>query len=547
MTRGSNPPRHWTWIVAAACLSLACSAVQASNFTPYPYVNQFYLGKTLTAAELAASYPQAGTFGRDAGAAGAYAPRCSAFKLTSTVQPARSYIVTAGHCTENPGAGTTWQFRPGDAGAALNMTAVSRHPDFNVGAGAIRSDLAIGGVQGLANVAGLNLPAAQPGVGQNMFGVGFGTTTFVPDPNPEVPAPPPGTPPKGRNAGFGTPRDPYLSIGGFSAARRSVTFVRGGTGGATPQGTDPFRHMCEGDSGGPYELNGTVYGVQSTVSGADLYRKMADPTKRGAQCNGNTRNMQAADLSIAENRNWLESYVTANVIFDNLRMNFNIRDPFEPAGGAEAGPSGYTYGGDGLAAGWQQLSDGQYVNHPIIGTIGANPTGYHYFNAIARVDLPVAAGGAPRVSDFDDNNNIDLPQSYTFAPNRPDLFTEGTAAQGALLRDGHADVIYKDFVVTGGGPLDILLDERWNSLGLSTDLGVQLPDGQVVWNGIETASLGDIDAWRVRHLVLDLAAFPGSQTIRVYAVIAPEPATSGLLGMGFLPWILRRTRRTAIA
>ncbi len=516
-----------TTLTATIALLALTTSASAMYIDPFPYQNVFDLGGTIPRA--GRPYDYVATWGSDSGPNNAFRGSCTASFLTSYTNPPKSFFLTAAHCAPALPAGRSYQVQMLGGNNTITLDTVARHPDYATFAnGPARNDIAIArasvipaGSTGVY-IAGRTLQLANDKL---FYEPGIGTTGY----NPGPPA---------RNTGFGTPRDSLFKINAFNAQRDTFQAPRAGTGGMTPDGVDPYRHPCAGDSGGPAVADGRIIGVESAVGGGTRFALPGGGM--GAACDGTHTRITYTDMTREKNFNLVDAYVISSFLIDKLRVAVasGVRqDGFEPAAPSPAprgSTDGYQYGENGYAPGWQPLSLGDYVQHPTLGTIAGNPTGYRYMNAIATTDASSAAVAAS-ISDPDPAELDPILEGQAtgpFAPTTPDLFTEGRSSQGAILEGGGRSLIYKDFEVTGGGLVKISLDEHWNSLGLGSDLGVQLPDGTIIWDGIQDASYGDIDTWRTRSLEFDMSAYPGTQSIRIYSLVTPEPASLSLLGLG---------------
>jgi len=531
-----------TPLIALALLASISTDARAIYIDPFPYQNIFDLGGTVPRA--GRPYDYVATWGSDSGPANAFRGSCTASFLTSYTNPPKSFFLTAAHCAPALPAGRSYQVQMLGANNTITLDTVSRHPDYATFAnGPSRNDVAIArasvipaGTNGIY-IAGNSL---QLQADKLFYEPGIGTTNYNAGPPP-------------RNTGFGTPRDSLFKISAFNAQRDTFQAPRAGTGGMTPNGVDPFRHACPGDSGGPAVADGKIIGVEFSIGGGTRFALPGGGM--GAACDGTHTRINYTDMTRERNYNFVDAYVIASFLIDKLRVvavQGLQQDGFEPAAPAYAprgSTDGYEFGGNGYAPGWQPLSLGEQVQHPTLGTIGANPTAFRYMNAIGAIDAPSSAVAAAVTGGITDPDPAELDPilegqaTGPFSPTVPDLYTDGRSSQGAVLEGGGRSLIFKDFEVTGGGLVRIMLDEHWNSLGLGSDLGVQLPDGTVIWDGLQDASYGDIDQWRTRTLEFDMSAFPGTQTIRIYSLVTPEPASLALLAIGFGP-ILRRARRT---
>lgn len=530
-----RPTAH---LATLALLALTTSA-SAIYIDPFPYQNVFDLGGTIPRA--GRPYDYVATWGSDSGPANAFRGSCTASFLTSYTNPPKSFFLTAAHCAPALPAGRSYQVQMLGGNNTITLDTVSRHPDYATFAnGPSRNDVAIARASVIpAGTNGIYIAGrtAQLAIDTHFYEPGIGTTGY--DAGPPA-----------RNTGFGTPRDSLFKINAFNAQRDTFQAPRAGTGGMTPDGIDPFRHACPGDSGGPAVADGKIIGVEFSIGGGTRFALPGGGM--GAACDGTHTRINYTNMTREKNYNFVDAYVISSFLIDKLRIATaqGVRqDGFEPAA-ADAGPrdstAGYQYGENGYAPDWQPLSIAEYVQHPTLGTIGANPTGYRYMNAIGAIDTPSTAVAAAVNTSIGEPDPAELDPilegqaTGPFSLTAPDLYTEGRSSQGAILEGGGYSLIYKDFEITGGGLVQLMLDEHWNSLGIGSDLGVQLPDGTVIWDGLQEASMGDIDVWRTRTLEFDMSAFPGIQTVRVYSLITPEPASLSLLAIACGMMIRRR-------
>jgi hypothetical protein len=179
---------------------------------------------------------------------------------------------------------------------------------------------------------------------------------------------------------------------------------------------------------------------------------------------------------------WIDSYTERSVYWDNLRIGGGLVDGFE----ADTGE-------DGLADGWTDVQ----VNHPQLGLVGLS-------------------------ANWTDNEVIGATNGSSGA-----LFTQGARAQGNWVDPGQpgvANVFSKTFNVSSAANVEV--DQRWNSLLLYMDVGVQQGNGAINWLGLTGSTVGDLDMWINRTIAVQ----PGQVTVYLLsAAAAPEPASLALL------------------
>jgi hypothetical protein len=292
---------------------------------------------------------------------------------------------------------------------------------------------------------------------------------------------------------FPVKRQALFAINSYGAGNVRFNMPRTGAGTAD----DPTRVATGGDSGGPYTLTGganagQVVGVQSAASAT-------------AQT--------AANIAHPLLYNWIDSYTQRTIFWDRLTIGTNTNGNLNPtkdgfdSRAVTGNAASYGYGLDGLAAGWSYVAAGT-VNDPGLGRNGVATTSFRYYDAIGRMN----DGRTPELY-FDGDSS----QAETITP-------AGLATTGL-------SIIQKNFTVMGGQMLTVSVLQRWNSLYLGDDMGVRLPNGQIVWNGASISAANTLDQFFRRDQRIDLTAFPGEQTITVYLSNAgvPEPSTVGLL------------------
>lgn len=392
------------------------------------------------------------------------------------------FVVTAGHCSfpfqETAYGNTDGKFQINGGGATLTSDAIRRYPDW-----VQDGDLTNGDVSFQRY---FNAPAAFTGVTALSLAR---TTSLAANDTPTIVGF--GT---GNASAYGTKRQSDFTIAGNAAGLATWNTVAAGP------------KTCGGDSGGPFLRGGRIAAIHTGATNTTDGFLPCDGTQAGigrANTVDNTNNLQTQAKV-----NWLDSYTQPAIFWDRLTLNGAVVDNFEPPGAPN--PGEYQRGGNGLPRNWSMANDGS-ATHPTFGAIGANGN-WRYFNAIGRMN---------------DNTTAEL-------------YTEGNSGLGEIqLVGGGPSLVKRDLQVNGGGNIQITVDQRWNSLQLLDDLGVRMPDGTFVWNGLATSAVANIDQWFTRSMNLDLTAFPGAQTISVYLLNVPEPATLLLVGVG-VAWRLRR-------
>lgn len=497
-----------TMQIALVSLSLFAVAPRAGAVYINPTPNA--MGLNLASPIANATVPQAGIVGDFLGMGGALQEFCSSSLVHSNIMPQPDWVLTAGHCvTQTNAAGADIGLTPnpsgsyrqgGPGGVVFGTNQVRRHAFYNHAA--LNNDLGLMRLSANTGLAGLPLRRNAPAVGAAFAAIGFGTISNT------------GALPISRNndIGFGTTkRAAIFNVNGFvggaaATFRNSTQFLLAGN--FTP--ANPTRQICGGDSGGPSLINGIIAGVHS-------YGTFNNTNNA---CFGTIDGpMGDANVTTPFMHNWIDSYTRKAIFWDRLQIDGAVVDTFEPVptgdgtgGPGQLDPVEYMLGGNGVADEWRLANDNS-VNHPQIGPIGPNPNGWRYMNSIGTDNMQNA-----------------------------ELWTDVLSGQGEIMLGGGASLIFKRFTVMGGAMIDIQVDQRWNSLGLQDDLGVRLPNGTFVWDGLATSALGNLDQWFTRSLTVDLTAFTGQQTIGVYLLNVPEPGAVSLLAVGLM--LLPRRRRS---
>jgi hypothetical protein len=468
---------------------------------------------------------------------------CSGALIHSSIVPARSFALSAGHCGQirdalghltGPAGDDDMSFFPGGlSGAPRSSDRLRTHPGNPWGGGLLGPDLML-----MRLPAGtgppLNLQRTPAAYGVDARLVGFGLTE-------------PG------GGGFGTKREAQFEIGEFTAtgdgeANLGVIYLPTGSG----TDADPYRRSCARDSGGPYilESNGRMVGVHSATVGA---------VPPGA-CNATGVEQVFTNVATAYVYNWIDSYTHRANFWDDLRV-YSLPPGTEPPAtppeslpgewtlefshGFESGEGGYgrgLIGYPGPPGSWET----HISPHPTLTSPGLEPnhvngsengTRFRYFNAIG-----VANDGGP------------------------ELFVEGASALGVVWTpesEGFADTIDRYFGLVGpfdnGTQVCTYVRQRWNSLGMGADLAMRHPypsEGYngMVWEGLSwAAESGDtaVDEWRWRHVcvTLDFIIAPGEPgrhylDVAIHLLTVPDPATGVLLITGILSACpFRRHRR----
>jgi hypothetical protein len=487
--------------LAVVVFALAIRPAAAIYINPTPNASASNLAGTLTNAQA----PQVGVVGDRLGPGGAIREFCSGTVIRSSVIPARDWVLTAGHCVGD-GAVTPDDrglFRATGPGGPLYFTdMMRRHPSYvseSFGAG-LHNDVGLMRLVGSTGVEGVVLRRAPLFENNSVLAIGVGAISNT------------GALPITRfnDTGFGVSKR-FASFnvsavvpGNATFGANSYQYLRAGN--ATP--SNPTRQICGGDSGGPSLFLAQIIGVHS----------YGLPGATNNACFGSIGGpMGDANTTLPFLHNWIDSFTQQALFWDAFSVDGEIIDSFEPTGGMTADwgghagyegthPVEYTLGETGLAAQWE-VTTADAVEHPKLGLIDSDLKGWRHFNAIG-VDND---GGG-------------------------ELWTDGMSSQGQIWLGGGPSVIARDFVVEGGR----IVDQRWNSLRLGADFGVGLPDGSIVWSGLTSSTLGDLDTWMRRTLTLDLTGYPGEQTLTAYLLTAPEPGTLALLALGLATLRKRR-------
>ncbi|MDJ0729135.1 MAG: trypsin-like serine protease [Crocosphaera sp.] len=192
-----------------------------------------------------------------------------------------------------------------------------------------------------------------------------------------------------------------------------------------------------GDSGGPYY-------APSIVNGGNAIAAIHDS---GDGINRSTSTVLLNAEPLLRYRDWIDSYTQRSIFWDNLRLG-GVLDGFENDAN-----------NNGLDDDWVLES----VTHPIFGNIVPN-------------------------------------DSWTAIEAITPIRTEADRAQGQWLNPNSMapSVLSRTLSLPSAGLLEI--DQRWNSLGLSDDLGIQVGNGPVQWSGLLNSSLANLDQWMTRSM-----------------------------------------------
>lgn len=455
------------------------------------------------------THPAVGIVGDDSGPGGTFLPFCSGSLIDSNIQlalqPAVSFVLTAGHCVENDGAppldligNDSGRFRVGGPGGPFhNSDRVRRHPDYALPVNAVvNDDVSLMRLSGqVGNVAPLRLRRIAAAAGDEFTAVGFGSTGYAG-----------GT----TNTGFPTKREAAFSVGTVNAAgpgnSNDYSFANGAA---------PLRHLCQGDSGGPSLFAGLIQGVHSYVTNPGAVPGFSP-------CDGNNTSNVDANVSQPFLSNWIDSYTQKAIFWDNLRIDGVVKDRFEAGAGTtgtdcagSAAGTGYDRGLTGCADGW--VYDQNQPNIP-----GANNmppldnAGWRFINAIGKDNL----------------GNAELYCAAGANGACASVLEGGVSSQGEIMRFDASSVIKKTFDVSTAGTLvSIGISERWNSLGLGSAMGVQFGNGAINWGTFATSTQANLDLWISETRLLPRG---GETMMTVYLLNTPEPASLGLIAIGFL-------------
>lgn len=250
---------------------------------------------------------------------------------------------------------------------------------------------------------------------------------------------------------------------------------------------NPTRHNCASDSGGPALFAGVIGGVHTSVN--------------NATCSGTTTRNNDTNITVPDIYNWIDSYTQKAIFWDNLRIvqplalnshgwrEDTVLDDFATDTDK-----------DGIADNWTKTNiPAEIMNHPSIPSVTS--TGWTY----------IPGTGPEQISDGDARSQA-----------------EWLSAANGL------SVIKRTFNFDAA--VSLRIDQSWNSLGISTDFGVQIGDGLITWAGVKTSQENNLDTFHQ----FDLAV--GAGAVTVYLLNAPEPSALGLFGL--VCFVLRLPRRS---
>lgn len=445
------------------------------------------------------THPAVGIVGDNLGAGGAFQSYCSGSLIASNIVPARSWVLTAGHCVVSTGTTPTLmdnqgRFQVSGPGGAIEPSdRVRAHTNYVFPPGDLgmfRLTTAVSGVTPLT------LRRSALAAGAAFTAVGFGNTGFM----------------AGMNTGFGTKREATFTIAAVGtsgpAGNNNYTFNNGAA---------PNRQLCQGDSGGPSLFTQALGGVHSFVT---------NPGAGGgfSPCDGLNTSNGDADVTQPFHYNWIDSYSRQSVFWDQLELAWFPAPAFTPVvlelDTFETAAA--NRGLDVLSPGWVP---GTATMHPMLGLIAPDagpPLRYRYMNAIGT-----------------DNAGMD------------ELYTDSTSSQGLVQLNGQAQIIERTFMVPPTPMLVptnicVRVQQRWNSQGLGIDVGMLVPNsGSLTWGGLVYSVPGDLDTWMTRGVCNTLPPSPVPQTVVVKLLQVPEP--EGLLILGALSALLKRRRPPCFA